>query len=171
MEIDNKIKWERVHWNSLLASYGKKAPYFESYKDFIEVTYKKSWDKIIDLDFYFLQYLFKELGIAVKIVKSSEMNIQSDKSEKLIEICKHQEADVYISGSFGTDYIDKERFGEEGISLYFQDYQHPTYRQLHGEFCSHMSVLDLLFCCGEKSYDIITQNNLKKEDLIKKFTL
>jgi len=171
MEIDNKIKWKKIHWNSILASYGKKAPYFECYKDFFEMAYKTSWDKILDLDLYFLQYLFKELGITVKIVKSSEMNIQSDKSDKLMEICDHQDADIYISGELGRDYIDKKKFDENGIKLHFQNYQHPVYTQLYGEFCSHMSVIDLLFNHGEKCYDILTMNNPKKGDLIKKFTL
>jgi hypothetical protein len=171
MEIDNKIKWERIHWNSILASYGKKAPYFECYKDFFEITYKKSWDRIFDLDVYLLQYLFKEIGISVKIVKSSEMNIQSDKSEKLMEICGHQDADIYISGELGKEYIDKKMFDEKGIKLYFQEYEHPVYTQLYGEFCTHLSVIDLLFNHGEKSYDIITMNNPKKQDLIKKFAL
>jgi len=167
MEIDNKIKWERIHWNSILASYGKKAPYFECYKDFFEITYKKPWDRIIDLDLYLLQYLFKEIGISVKIVKSSEMNIQSDKSEKLIEICDYQAADIYISGVFGKEYIDKKMFKEKGIKLYFQNYKHPVYTQLYGDFISHLSFIDLLFNHGEKSYDIMTMDNPKKEDLIK----
>jgi len=171
MEIDTKIKWEKVHWNSILASYGKKAPYFECYKDFFETTYKKSWERIIDLDLYLLQYLFKEIGISIKIVKSSEMNIHSNKSEKLMEICDHQDADIYISGELGKDYIDKKKFDENGIKLHFQNYQHPVYTQLYGEFCSHMSVVDLLFNHGEKCYDILTMNNPKKQDLIKKFIL
>jgi hypothetical protein len=171
MEIDNKVKWERIHWNSILASYGKKAPYFECYKDFFEIAYKKPWDKIINLDLYFLQYLFKEIGISVKIVKSSEMNIQSDKSEKLMEICHHQAADIYISGEFGKDYIDKKMFDENGIKIHFQNYQHPVYTQLYGDFYSHLSVIDLLFNHGEKSYEIITMNNPKKDDLIKKFAV
>jgi len=171
MEIDNKIKWERIHWNSILASYGKKAPYFECYKDFFETTYKKSWDRIVDLDLSLLEYLFKEMGISVKIVKSSEMKIQSDKSEKLIEICQNQAADIYISGECGKNYVDNDNFNKNGINLYFQDYQHPVYSQLYGEFISHLSVIDLLFNHGEKSYAILTTNNPKKEDLIKKFAI
>lgn len=171
MEIDHTRKWERIHWNSIHHSYSKQAPYFESYRDFFEIAYKKPWDKIIDLDLYFLLYLFKELGISVKIEKSSEMNIPSTKSEKLIEICQHQQADIYISGEFGKDYIDEKKFDENGIKLRFQDYQHPVYNQLYGEFCSNLSVIDLLFNYGEKSYDIITTNNLKQEDLIKKFAV
>ncbi len=171
MEIDNTRNWKRIHWNSIWHSYVKKAPYFECYKDFFEMTYKKPWDKIIDLDLYLLQYLFKEIGISVKIVKSSEMNIQSAKSEKLIEICHHQAADIYISGEYGKEYINKKMFDEKGIKLHFQDYQHPVYTQLYGEFCSHLSVIDLLFNHGEKSYEIITMNNPKKEDFIKKFAV
>ena len=35
------------------------------------------------------------------------------------------------------------------------EYDHPTYTQLYGDFIPYISVIDLLFNCGDKSLDVI----------------
>jgi hypothetical protein len=171
MCIDNSQNWRRVHWNSLVVSYGRKAPFFESYNNFFEDVYKKNWEKITDLDEYILKYLLKELGISISFLKASDLHFAGKKSERVLDMCIKTGADLYIFGEMGEDYADKTLFEQKGVKLYFQTYKHPVYPQLYGNFISHLSVLDLLFCFGEKSYDILTGKNPKKEDLIKKFAL
>jgi len=168
MYIDNSQKWRHIHWSSLVVAYGKKAPYFESYSNFFEGVYKKNWDKLSELDEYILKYLFKELGITTKFIKASDCSFNGKKSERVLDMCNKLYADMYIFGELGKDYADRELFSKNGIQILFQKYKHPEYPQLYGNFISHLSVLDLLFCFGEKSYDIITQKNPTREDLIKK---
>lgn len=171
MCIDNSQNWRRVHWNSLMVAYGNKGPYFESYNNFFEQVYKKDWEKLADLDEYILTYLLKELGISVTFLKASEQQFEGKKSDRVLDMCIKLGADLYIFGEMGEDYADRDLFSDKGIKILFQNYKHPEYPQLYGDFISHLSVLDLLFCFGEKSYDILTRKNPKKEDLIKKFAL
>ena len=166
MQIDNKKRWNKKHWKSIYFSYAK-APYFESYSDFFEEVYKKNWDKITDLDEYLLRYLLKELGISVKFVKASEQNFEGQKSDRVLDMCVKLGADAYIFGELGKDYANVEDFEKKGIKVYFQNYKHPVYPQLYGEFVSRLSIIDLLFCYGERSYDILMKNNPTKEDLIR----
>jgi hypothetical protein len=35
------------------------------------------------------------------------------------------------------------------MRVHFHHYAHPTYRQLHGAFVSHLSAIDLLLCEGD----------------------
>jgi len=154
-----------------LVSYGKKAPYFESYRDFFEKTYKKNWDKLVDLDEHFLKYLLKELGISVEFLKASEQKFEGKKSDRVLDMCVKLGADVYIFGELGKDYADVKDFEKKGVKVYFQKYNHPVYPQLYGEFVSHLSIIDLLFCFGEKSYEILMNDNLTKKDLIKMLDL
>lgn len=167
MYIDNNQKWRRVHWNSILVSYSKTAPYFNSYNDFFEKIYKTKWDKIVDLDEYLLKYLLKELGISVKFIKASEQNFEGEKSDRVLDMCVKLGVDMYIFGEMGKGYADVKEFKKKGINVYFQNYKHPVYPQPYGDFISHLSIVDLLFCYGEKSYDIIMKNNPTKDDLIK----
>ena len=43
------------------------------------------------------------------------------------------------------------------------------HRQIFNNFESNLSIVDLLFNCGEDSHDIIFENNKNKKDLLKKF--
>lgn len=171
MQIDNSHNWQRIHWNSLKIAYEKKAPYFECYSDFFEQVYQKKWEYIVDLDEYLLKYLLNELGISVTFLKASEQQFEGEKSERVLDMCIKLGANLYIFGEMGEEYADKASFQEKGVKLYFQKYKHPVYPQLYGDFVTHLSVLDLLFCFGEKSYEILTRGNPTKEDLIKKFAL
>ena len=77
-------------------------------------------------------------------------------------MCKKLKASKYIFGSQGKDYADKKSFENENIEIFFQDYKHPIYEQINGEFISHLSLIDLLFNKGPESLEILLSNNLKK---------
>ena len=164
IKIDNTKNWRESHLKSIYLNY-KKASYFNKYADFFEDVYKKEWDSLSDLNDYMLQWFLKELGIKVKYYKASELNLQSHKSELVLEMCKKLEANLYVFGQLGRDYAKKEDFAKEGIKTYFQDFKHPEYPQLWGEFTPCLSIIDLLFNCGEKSLEILMRNNISKNEL------
>ena len=166
MYIENQHNWKRVHWNTVSVSYSK-SPYYDSYSDFFKKTFETTWERLIDLDVHILEYLFKELGMDVKIIIASQQEFKDTKSARIIDMCKKLNADVYIFGAMGKDYADLELFKKEGIMPYFQSYNHPVYPQLWGDFIPNLSVLDFLFNCGEKSYDILTSGNPTRDDIEK----
>jgi hypothetical protein len=43
------------------------------------------------------------------------------------------------------------------MKVYWFDYQHPVYPQIHGEFLSYMSAIDLLFNAGERARDYVRE--------------
>jgi len=170
IQIDNSKDWRKKHWKSIYLNY-KKAHFFNKYADFFEDVYKKEWHYLTELNEYMLKWFLKELGINVKYYKASELNFEGYKSDLVLDMCKKLGADLYIFGMLGKDYAEKEKFTKQGIKIYFQDYKHSLYPQLHGEFLSYMSTIDLLFNCGDKSLEILMQGNITKKELIKKFKL
>jgi hypothetical protein len=46
--------------------------------------------------------------------------------------------------------LAEERFAQAGIAVRWQEFKHPVYPQLHGEFVSHLSVVDWLFNCPDR---------------------
>lgn len=170
IEIDNSINWQRKHWKSIYFNY-KKAPYFNKYADFFEDLYKKEWQYLTDLNEYMLKWFLKELEIKVDYYKASELNFQGDKSGLVLDMCKKLGADLYIFGALGKDYAKEEDFNREDVKIYFQDYKHPAYNQLHGGFVPYMSIIDLLFNCGGRSLEILMEENITKAELIKEFNL
>lgn len=169
IEVNNSINWRKKHWKSIYLAY-KKAPFFSKYSDFFEDVYKKEWRHLTDLNEYMLKYFLKELRINVKYYKASELNFEGYKSALVLDMCKKLGANLYIFGALGRDYADVESFNRDGINVSFQDYHHPTYPQLWGDFISHLSIIDLLFNVGkEQALEIIMEGNITKDELKRRF--
>jgi len=154
VEIANSIDWRNNHKNAIKENY-KKAPYFEKYWNSIETILSKKWEKLIELNLELIQHFNLVLDLKTKTIKSSELKIKSTKSQRLLDICKKLNASTYVSGELGKDYLDKKKFEEMGIKVLFEKFQHPIYKQIHGEFIPYMSIIDLLFNEGDNAKYIL----------------
>lgn len=155
IKIDNKVNWRKKHLTSIRQNYAK-SKHFNDYIGFFEDAYARDWESLLDLDLFFISGLARHLGMEDKIIhRSSALNIRGDRIERLINLCKHFKADAFYEGYAGKNYIDENKFLAHGIKVSYQDYQHPVYKQLYGEFVPYLSVIDLLFNNGSDSIDII----------------
>ncbi|MGG1552413.1 WbqC family protein [Paenibacillus ferrarius] len=152
LEIDTSIDWKTAHLKAIYLNY-KKAPKFNECYSKLESLYSTEHTYLSDLCYNQLLFWFKEFNITTRIVKSSELNIKSKKSDLILDLCKHYNSDVYISGTLGRDYIEISKFQEFGIEVIFQNYLHPVYPQLWGSFIPYMSVLD--FWMNNDDYELI----------------
>lgn len=156
---NEKVKWQRKHWQALRSNYGK-APYFGKYAERLEAAYEKEWSNLAEINAFFITELCGLLGIETKFVVSSTLGEgKGVATEALVNICNAVGADAYLSGAGGHDYVEQDRFAETGIALSYQHYEHPTYPQLFGDFVSHPSVVDLLLNCGSDSLSILRQKS------------
>ena len=146
--------WNKKHLKSIQINY-QKSPYFDRYWDGIKKILDKKWEKLIDLNFEFIRYFLSELDIKNEIIKSSDLKIEANASEKLLKICQEFNADTYLSGELGKNYLNEKIFQECDIKIVYERYEHPTYFQLYKPFLSNMSIIDLLFNEGDKSSEII----------------
>lgn len=159
--------WQRKHFKSISMAY-QKAPYFRDYiEQFEEVLTAQSFDTLSTLNLEILRLAMRNLQISTPIVKASEYAFQGAKSDLVLDMCLQLKADVYVFGAQGRDYANIESFRAAGVEPYFQDYRHPQYRQLHGEFKPYMSVIDLLFNEGPRSRDIVMSGNDTREQLLR----
>jgi hypothetical protein len=159
IKIDNSQKWKKKHLKAIEMAYSK-APFFESYINFFRDVYKKEWIYLSDLNENFIKFFIKELGIDVEFVKASSLpfSLEGEKSDLVLDLCKKMKADVFVFGKTGETYAKTKDFEDSGIKITFQDYKHPKYSQIHGEFMPYMSIIDLLFNCGPKSLEILTSD-------------
>jgi len=156
IKIDNKVNWRRKHLASIRQNYSS-SPYYKDYIELFEDAYSRNWGFLIDLDMFLIRGLNKNLGMEdKKIVQSSTLNIKGDRMERLINLCKFFEADTFYEGISGKNYIEGDLFRQNGIRIEYQNYRHPVYRQLFGEFVPYLSVVDILFNHGKESLAIIT---------------
>lgn len=156
--IDNEQRWQNKHRRTIEQSYSK-ASHFAELQPFIELSYGQKWNELDHLLDGQRAWLLKKLGIKTDIMVNSEINTVGNKSDLILDICKTLGAATYLSGPFGRDYLELDRFAEEDISVEFHNYSHPTYRQIGSSgFEPFLSVLDLLANCGESSLDVLTSS-------------
>lgn len=164
IKIDNTANWRKKHLYSIKQNYSK-APFFRKYISIFEEAYAKEWEHLIDIDMYFIVKLASCLGMGnKKMLRSSTLNIKGDRIGRLIKICKLFCADVFYEGVSGNNYIDEKYFMEEGIKVEYQNYKHPVYHQLYGDFIPYLSVVDLIFNHGDKSLSILADRNRKRSN-------
>jgi WbqC-like protein family len=154
LEIDNRTPWARKHWRSLQLAYAR-APHFRRYADFFEALYAREWTNLVELDEHVLRWLMATLQIRTEWRSAADYSFTGQKSALVLDMCRQLGASRYVFGALGRDYADVPAFEAAGIQVAFQDYRHPAYPQLHGEFVSHLSVVDLLFNCGDTSLDVL----------------
>jgi hypothetical protein len=159
VKINNRENWRKKHLFSIRQNYAK-APFFHRYIDFFSEVYQRDWDYLIDLDLHLIVNLAAFLGIDPgKIVRSSTLGLTGDRIARLIGICQKLGATTFYEGASGRNYIDEATFRQQGINLAYQDYRHPRYLQLYGDFIPNLSIIDLLFNCGDESLAILAGQN------------
>lgn len=157
-EIDNKQSWKKKHLKSLVQYYSK-APYFKRYFDYFEGIYSRDWNMLVDIDMNIIDY-FKDLfQIKTNVIYSSQLKSSGQKTERLVSICRELKASTYISANGAKPYLEVDQFDTAGIKVVWQEYNHPVYPQMFDGFVSHLSVVDILLNCGERSFNIITSGS------------
>ena len=162
VEIAGK-KWSRQHWQTLKNNYAR-APFFDQYADFFQQIYQSPWKKLAPLNRAIIDGLLKMLKIETKVLYSAENKIekgyqascqQPDPTERIIYLCRRFQADLFLEGRSGQNYIYMPAIEQAGLKIQFQDYIHPVYPQLFGEFLPYLAIVDLLFNCGDDSLKIL----------------
>jgi len=143
-------------WNQIHENY-RKAPFYNQYKgDIQDILLTKQHGKLVDLNKDIIEWICDILSIETKIVISSEYELkETERNNRLIEVCQTVGADKWLANSACRNYLDVPLFEKAGIEVIYQDYVHPVYEQQYEPFVSHMSIIDLLFNCGEESGKIL----------------
>jgi len=165
VKISNSEDWKKKHLQSIKFSYGK-SPYFKQIFDEIEnIYYSNSEEKLIDFVIKFIMYSFDKFKINTPVFRTSELqkkgyDVSGSKTDLILNLCKIMDAKLFVFGQHGKKYLEKDKFYEKNIKFTFQDFKHPKYNQIHGEFLPEMSCIDLLFNYGDNAHDILYSKNL-----------
>jgi len=153
-EIQNEKDWRKEHLKTLELNY-KKAKNFNYLFPEIKKILEKDWQYLSELNIALIDLLKEKLRIKTKLEIASNFSFSGEGDDLLINICKRFGADIYLSGKGGQKYQDEEKFKAAGIKLEYTDFIHPVYPQLWEDFIPNLSVIDLLFNCGDASSNIL----------------
>lgn len=129
VKIDYNEAWYKIHWRTIEAAY-RKAPFFEFYSDYFLRIYQKKptflWDFNIEL-----------LSICLKFLKLNLTITSTERYQKEVE------SDVFDARSVinpKNSYKNNDFYSAKPYQQNFGD-----------EFEPNLSIIDLLFCKGNRA--------------------
>jgi len=153
--LNDTLNWKKQNLDLLKQNY-KKALYFDEVFPYVEKLYEYDTDKLSDFNMASIFMLLELFDIKIDILYASDLVTTKTKSERLVELLTQVDATHYLSGVGAKDYHIDKPFDDANIKVIWQDFKHPIYPQLHGEFIPYLSSIDLLFNCGiDKSREIL----------------
>ena len=152
VRIDNTKDWKRIHRDQLQQAYAA-APFREDMFDVVDQVFSRDYEVIGELASASTDALvryFSAIGAGKPFLVSSSMGVPGSSSQRVIDICVALNAKMYLTGHGARNYLDHEAFEDEGIAVAYIDYELDEYPQLHGDFTSYVSALDLIANCGRE---------------------
>jgi len=136
--------------NLLLSCY-ENSKYFYLYKNFFEELFSSEWKYLYEINLEIIKKCIEWLDIKINLVKESELNVNGESSEKLVNICKKLGAKTYVSGPGGKKYLNQNLFYDNDIRLVYQNFSSNVYHQNTDVFVPDLSIIDLLANLGPNS--------------------
>lgn len=154
-EIDYETDPMTKHGQAIRSDYGK-TPYFDNYARPLFDILGQRHEKLCDLNIETISWLSGELGIKCRSLRATELGCAGNKAELLAAICEKIDADTYLSAVGSREYIEEsDAFSNRGIEIRYNNFDHPSYSQIHGPFEPYLSTIDLLFNSGPDGLNII----------------
>ena len=143
----------------------KKAPHFKAAFPIVKNIIEAQEKTISDLAILGIKKIAYYLELDTKFELSSEMYQESKelkKENRLIQICKKNNADKYINPSGGEELYSKKDFYNKGMELQFIENSILPYQQFSfNSFISHLSIIDvLMFNSKEQITEMLQQYKL-----------
>lgn len=137
--------WQKKFLQTLEQNY-KKAPFFNEVFKFVKETLSEKNETISELAINSIQKSVTYLDLRTVFQTSSEsyQNRGMERQERLIDICKQENATHYINALGGQELYKKEDFQKEGIRLSFIKSNPIEYKQFKNEFVPWLSIIDVL---------------------------
>jgi hypothetical protein len=157
--LDASVPWAAKHLETLRHFYAR-SPFAGELLDALAAVVRAGATRLVEATVPVIRFLAARLGITTPLLVSSELGLEAryeaefpgtpSPTHRIIAFMKAVGAHDLLEGESGRAYLDVELCAAHGIRVTFHDYAHPTYPQLHDPFVSHLSVVDLLLCRGER---------------------
>jgi hypothetical protein len=157
VEIREAEFWKK-HLRSLEVNYGRAAHFGRFFPELSWIFEGNGpWNGLVDLNIALMEWLRSLLDIKTPMVRASELDAEGKRSSRVAAICRSVGAAEYLSPIGAADYVlsEIEEFSERGVQVFFQNYAHPTYRQLFPPFLPFASAIDCVFNEGPRSGEIL----------------
>lgn len=147
--IDYSKKWQLKQSKTVIQNYANHP--FK--KDIVELMTFSSNIKLLNLsdsNIEILKFLAFKLNIKVKFIKSSDLEVGKERTQKVIEILEKIKAKEYLSPIGAKEYLHLDGFNKNTkVKLLFNDYKCKSYNQKNCKnFVPNLSIIDMIANLG-----------------------
>jgi len=143
----DELGWKKKHLKTIEMNYKKTKHFEEVFSDYSSLLLN-DYNDLSHLDISIIRHICKKFGISTDFINSSQMNLNTKREEKVLDICSSLNSQIYYSGTGAKAYQNEENFSKRGIELRYSEFKAFEYPQLWGDFQSNVSVIDYLMNCG-----------------------
>lgn len=139
VRISYSTEWQLQHWRTIESCYNR-SPFFEFYRDWLEVFYAKKPVFLADLNMEILQWVSRQLGLTINIETADEpYTILPEEMTDLRGYFMPKNFQSINPGHRPFEYVQvfADRIG----------------------FQPNLSILDLLFCAGPQAASLLRSND------------
>ncbi len=139
--------WARKPLRTIQSAY-RRSLYVEEVVAVLEEAYDARPIYLADLNITIIQAIAQMLGIRCQFARASERVGSDSRGTQMIrEVCQAFGCADYLTGT-GYSEFDPQEVERAGIRVYSQQFQHPVYESLGGQFMPNLSILDAILSQG-----------------------
>jgi len=145
-QYHDSIPWRNQILGLIENSY-RKAPFFKEFFPFLKNLILFPSNSLVEFNLNSLKAIMEYLSMPYedKIIISSSLNIQTQATQRLIDLTKSVNAQTYLCGNGSDGYLEKNMFKQQNIQLKFMNIEPIHYPQLNlNEFVPGQSIIDVL---------------------------
>lgn len=169
--IDQGSPYKEKILGQLIASYKKRAPYFQCVYSLVEEALSQNFLGIVELNVFTMKQVCKYLNISFDYDVFSRMHLNIapvyDAGEWALNISTAVKASEYINPPGGIELFDNKKFTDAGIALNFLKIHLQPYNQKKACFIDGLSIIDVMMfnspeqiCKMLDDYELIPGNSL-----------
>lgn len=135
VRISNTENWQALHWKTLVSAY-RRSPWFEYYEDDLQGLYEQSFEYLLDWNMACFDWVNAKIGIR----KTAIFTDRYENGEELNRV-------IDARDKWAPPGDQEEGLGITGYTQVFQE---------RVGFLRNLSILDLLFCEGKRSVELLS---------------
>lgn len=149
VRVSGDSAWRRKMIRGLEESYAR-APHRARVVEIVRTVFESPAVSIAELARTSVELVAQYLGIGCHIVPSSSAyeNRQLRGQERIVDICRREDATCYVNLPGGRTLYDDQGFQSLGIELCFVEPRAMSYYQGLAQFLPNLSMLDVLMWCS-----------------------
>jgi hypothetical protein len=163
--LSTQQDWRTKHLRTLHHCYAR-SPFFKLMYGLAEQIYSYPSNNLAEFNQNAIKIISSWLEFNIVYTRSSDLGIPGRSTQRLVNICNHFGAKVYITGLGALNYLEYDKFEESNISVHYMQYEKTPYKQLHGEFTPYVTILDAIANCGDGVRELICSNSIYWKDFI-----